>query len=249
MVMKLRLIYAGIFVGLLLYAIVNFASPSHKIKILQDNQPPVVKIIAPKNNSLFDSETQVNYTISVSDKEDGESKFDEINTKEVLLEVRYTGNKSKMPPGLNNRVQNDPPGLAVMRTSNCFNCHNFNAKSIGPSFYEINKRYPATPANVDSIIKRIRMGSSGIWGKEKMPTHPELTVAETKNTVQWILKYAAASDVNYYIGTEGTFRIKPPLASKSKGDYILTASYTDHGLKNTPGTRLKGQDIVIIHSR
>jgi cytochrome c len=230
--MKSNFSYLFLLLSVLLYSFINLKS--------QENTPPIVKIIAPRNNSIFDSDAPVSYKISVSDKEDGESKFDEINAKEVLLEVRHLTNKS------NKKVQSDAPGLTVIMTSNCINCHGFNSKSIGPSFYEICKRYPATKANTDTLIKRIREGSSGIWGgKEKMPTHPELTLAETKNAVQWIMKIAADPNVNYYIGTEGFFRIN----SGSKGTYILTASYTDHGLKDSPGKRLRGGDVVVIYSK
>jgi cytochrome c len=244
---KAKIIYLNIFIPLFLYALINLNN-HFKNKTQLENHPPVVKIIAPKNNDIFEPGVQVKYTITVSDKEDGDSKFDEINIKEVLLQVRYFANKSKLPTTLNQTTQNDLPGIAVMRTSNCFNCHNFNGKSIGPSFYEISKRYPATPANTDTLVKHIHDGSSGTWGKEKMPTHPELTNEETKIAVQWILKHAADADVNYYIGTEGTFQIKPPVTPGQKGVCILTASYTDHGLKNAAGKqRLKGQDVVAIY--
>jgi cytochrome c len=246
MMKRSGLIFTGIFFSIILFSIVNFAAVSHEKQ--QDNQPPVVKINSPKNNDLFDWNTQVNYSISVADKEDGDSKFDEINVKEVLLEVRYADSKAKVEALLNKGVQADPTGLAVMRVSNCFNCHNFNSKSIGPSFYDINKRYPATQINTDSLVKRIRTGSTSIWGKEKMPSHAELTSEEIKSTVQWILKHAADPDVNYYIGTEGAFHTRPLVAGK-KGAYILAASYTDHGPKTGTGKRIKGQDVVVIRSK
>jgi cytochrome c len=231
---------------LLLYASANFLNTK---KPQQENRPPVVKLLSPKNNSTFDFNTPINYAISVADKEDGDSKYDEINAKEVLLEVRYIKDKSKLTALLNKGIQPDLHGIAIMRTSNCFNCHNFNGKSIGPSFFEISKKYPFTKPNTDTLVKHIRQGSSGTWGKEKMPTHPELTDEEIKATVQWILKHAGDPGVNYYIGTTGSFRIEQP-SSKSKGDYLLTASYVDHGLKDAAGKqRLKGGDIVVIHSR
>ncbi len=248
MLKRTWLIYAVIFSSLILYSFVNFETHLN-IKFQQENHRPVVKIVAPKDNGVFDPDAPVNYSITVSDKEDGESKYDEINVKEVLLEVRYVKNNSKVKAGSSGGAKSDQEGLAVMRTSNCFNCHNFNSKSIGPSFYEINKRYPASKANLDSMVKRIREGSSGIWGKEKMPTHPELTKEETKNAVQWILKHAADKDVSYYIGTGGTFRINPPATPNQKGIYILTASYADHGLKNMPGKNLVGEDVIVIHSK
>jgi len=232
MLKKSRLTCIGLCFSLVLYAFVNPKT--------QENQPPVVKIISPQNNSLFDRDAPVSYKISISDKEDGESKFDEINAKEVLLEVRHVTGKS------NKKGQSDALGMDVIMTSNCINCHGFNSRSIGPSFYEINKRYPATKSNTDSLIKRIKEGSSGIWGgKEKMPSHPELTAAEIKNAVQWIMKNAADPNVNYYTGTEGFFRIK----TESEGNYVLTASYIDHGLKDVPGKHLRGMDMIVIHNK
>jgi len=232
---------------LLLCALANFSNTK---KPQQENHPPAVKLITPKNNSTFDFDTQINYDITVADKEDGDSKYDEINVKEVLLEVRYIKDKSKLTALLKKGIQPDLPGIAIIRTSNCLNCHNFNGKSIGPSFFEISKKYPFTKPNTDTLVKHIRQGSSGTWGKEKMPTHPELTDEEIKVTVQWILKHSTDPDVNYYIGLNGSFRIKPPIASKSNRLYMLTASYIDQGLKTDPGKqRIKGQDMIVISSR
>ncbi len=42
------------------------------------NNPPIVKITEPKSNSVFPLNSLVRYSISVSDREDGESRFDEI---------------------------------------------------------------------------------------------------------------------------------------------------------------------------
>jgi cytochrome c len=214
----------------------------------QNNDAPIVKIITPKNNSRFDANTQVNYTITVSDKEDGESKYDEINTKEVLLEVKYIDYNFKITKALNQKVLNDPPGLKTIRTSNCFNCHAFNSKSIGPSFYDISKRYKATSENIALLVKHTREGSTGVWGKATMPTHTELAEAETKNLIVWILKNAA-SNTSYYTGTEGFFRLQHSAASQPAGAYLLTASYIDHGANNTSKQQLKGQDMIVIYSK
>ena len=207
----------------------------------QENHPPVVKINSPKSNSVFDGDATVNYEIDVADKEDGDSRYDEINIKKILLEVRQIKNKT------NAIVRPDPPALTVMRTSNCFNCHNFTGKSIGPSFYEIGKRYTLTAANTDTLVKRIRAGSTDIWGKEKMPAHPELTRQQIISSVEWILKHAADPGINYYIGTTGTFHLK---RSGKPAVYMLTASYLDRGSKDAPGKqRLKGQDVIYIYGK
>ena len=230
-----------IYTVMVLFALMNL---SYR-ELFQENHAPSVKIIAPINSTVFKTGIPVSYRLSVTDKEDGDSKFDEINPKEVLLEVKYIKDKSKIPGLTGKSVQDDPPGLALIRNSNCFNCHNFNGKSIGPSFFEISKRYPATKANTDTLIKCIKDGSTGVWGKEKMPSHPELTAGEIKTTVQWILKNAAVVDINYYNGTAGIIQF--PI--NRNGIYILTASYTDHGIKNTPEKHLKGIDMITVSVR
>ena len=82
-----------------------------------------------------------------------------------------------------------------------------------------------------------------------MPAHPELTKKETQNMVQWILKNTTNPNTSYYIGTEGSFRIKKPAGKVQKAAYILIASYVDHGLKEDSTKRLNGRDVVIINSR
>lgn len=242
--MQRKIIYLNFLLAPLLYSFIGVINSARKPQ--PENTPPIVKIINPKNNSVFDSNTIINYEISVADKEDGNSKYDEINAKEVLLEVKHV-TKLQAP---NNSVQPDAPGIAIMRMSNCFNCHNFNSKGIGPSFFDISKKYPATKSNTDSLLKHVRYGSTGTWGHEKMPTHTEITVEEIKTAVQWILKKATDPEVDYYIGLSGSLRIKPPVNTKSKGLYVLTASYLDHGLKTTPGKqRLKGEDVVIVQGK
>jgi cytochrome c len=238
---RIGLIYGGVIFCLFLC---SFIFPLNNLQ--QQNQAPVVKIIAPKTNGNFDWDTQMNYQISVADKEDGDSKYEEINNMEVLLEVKYAGSKANLPAIT--KATPDAPGLAVIRTSNCFNCHSFNTKLIGPSFHDIGVKYPVTAANIDLLARRIKEGSAGIWGKVSMPTHPELTAEEAVSTVKWILKQANDPNVNYYTGTEGSFRTRPA-GTEKKGTYILTASYTDHGLKNAADKRLKGQDIVILQHK
>ncbi len=228
----------------LLFSAINFAMSIEQNKMQQQNHAPVVKIISPANNSTLPAGAQVHYSVTVSDKEDGESKYDEINQKEVLLEVKYINNESKLAAERDKAVQNDPSGLATIRTSNCFNCHSFNSKGIGPSFNDINKRYKPTAANMALLEKSIREGSSGVWGNVKMPTHPELSREQIQNMVKWVMQNASVAGVDYCIGAEGSFS----LPSK-KGIFLFTASYTDHGIITDSIHRLKGQDVTVIRTK
>jgi len=229
----------------LVFLMLFFSDFSFNKKLQTQNLAPVVKIINPKNGSSLSLNAAVSYEISVSDKEDGDSKYDEINAKEVLLEVKYLKDKSKAAALLNKPAGPDAPGLFVIRTSNCFSCHNFNSKAMGPSFFEVAGKYKPTRANIDSLVKRISVGSTGIWGKEKMPSHPELSMQDIKNTVLWILKNGADPDDNYFIGLNGLISAA---TIKYPGAYVFAASYIDHGLKASPGKqRLEGQDKAVLY--
>lgn len=237
-----------VFVVLVLNSFLT-AGYTFKSKTVQGNHPPVVKIIAPKNNSVFKWNVPVQYKIKVSDQEDGESEFQEIQASEVFLKVKYLPDASKASDELNQADTSEPVGFTAIKSSNCPNCHAFTGKLIGPSFYDISKRYPYTKSNLDLLAKRIMEGSSGVWGSVTMPTHPEITKEETGEMVQWILKNATEQNVNYYRGTEGYFTIKPPVGTESKGVFVVTASYTDHGLKDKPKQNQRGQDVIIIQSK
>ncbi|MGB6355668.1 MAG: c-type cytochrome [Steroidobacteraceae bacterium] len=215
------------------------------------NHPPVVKILLPKADSVFEGNSLVRYEISVSDEEDGDSKFQEIPANEVFLEVRYLPQASQAIALLNQAPNSDPRGLEGIKHSNCLKCHAFNAKLIGPSFVDIGKRYPYSASNVGILSQHIHDGASGVWGNVKMPSHPELTQTQTEDMVSWILQHAADPDTSYMAGTEGTFRIKDAADSpgKGKGIIALIASYTDHGLKDAPEKSLRGQDIILIRNR
>jgi cytochrome c551/c552 len=144
-----------------------------------------------------------------------------------------------------------------MARSNCFNCHQFNGKGIGPSLADIARRYPVTAATTDTLLKRIKDGSTGIWGKEKMPSHPELNSEDIRQMVQWIQKYAAAPGVTYQNGTTGVLQFPAAVstggatatgsAAANPGVYTLAAVYTDHGTKEAKaGPYLTGLDRITL---
>jgi cytochrome c len=234
-----------ILLGVFIYpAIISAKASFHHVANQKENNRPVVKIINPKNNSSINNNALVNYSITVSDKEDGDSKYDEINAKEVLLEVTHITDTTELHDIIDQPIQNDAAGLTAIRTSNCFNCHAFDSKVIGPSFRDIGKKYKTTAANIALLQKRILEGSTGVWSNVAMPSHPELNKQQALDMVEWILKIANDNNTNYFIGIEGSFHM-----SAVKGTYLLSASYVDHGLPNQPAQRIKGEDKIIINSR
>ena len=127
------------------------------------------------------------------------------------------------------------------------NCHAFKSKLIGPSFYEITRRYSLAEKVEDTLVNHLLNGSTGRWGPAKMPSNSNLNKAQAKNIIEWLFKNAADPTVNYLAGTEGSFRLNSP--ADSLKNVILIASYTDHGVKDQPFQNMKGEDMIILHGK
>jgi hypothetical protein len=86
-----------------------------------------------------------------------------------------------------------------------------------------------------------------------MPPHPDLDVQDVKEMVTWILNNNSDPDLIYFVGTEGALRTKEKPANASPaGVYILTASYMDHGAKNSNNALAtygkRGQHTLVLKS-
>lgn len=235
-------IVIGIFSLIFLGGLVDLTHPQEDATSQQENSPPVVKLTSPADHGTAGPGAQVRYVITVSDKEDGESKYDEINTKEVMLRVAYIRDTSELSQVIRDSPEKEPAGLTAMRSSNCFNCHAFDSKAIGPAFTAIRKRYEPTPENMASLERRVREGSAGIWGEASMPTHPELSDAQIHDMIKWIMENASDNNTHYYIGTKGSFTVPE---SVHGGAFLFTATYLDHGVANGE-SRQQGGDSVVI---
>jgi cytochrome c len=210
------------------------------------NHAPVVKIALPVNHSVCSWGSHVQYAVDVLDAEDGDSKFQEIQPTEVLVRLKYAENSFQASAYLKQKKFNDTAGLMKMMISNCFSCHGFKTKLAGPSFQEIYKKYPNTSSTREQLENHILTGSTGIWGKEVMPTHPELNADLAQKMVQWILTYANDPGLNYFVGLQGVLPLNKPKTNSQAGVFIVTAFYTDHGTTDFPDRRItsSGQSVL-----
>ena len=211
-----------------------------------EDHAPEVKILSPGNNSIFFAGSQIPYRISVSDKEDGESKYQEINPQEVFLEIKYLKDSSEAIQFIEKNKEKDQKGLALIKASNCMNCHEFNEKKIGPSFHNVVQHYQWNSSMADTLAAHVLNGSKGRWGSVQMPSNNKLNPEEAKEIVSWLYKNAGDSTLTFLAGTSGSFKLKDNLLLK---EVALIATYTDHGTKENPMVKLKGEDAIMIHLR
>jgi len=218
---------------------------------LAENAAPVVRITLPTANAKFQWNTMVNYTISVNDKEDGNTEYDEIAPHEMLLQVLFLPDSTQLQAYRSERskTEPEPEALLAITTLPCFNCHTANDKLIGPSFQHIAAKYTYSAAVEDALSKKIISGSLGTWGDIPMPPHPDVPVAQAKEIARWILKSNKDTDHFYLAGPAGAFKTKlKPVKDAGKGVYLLRVSYTDHGAKDNPQLRKRGQHTLVLRN-
>jgi cytochrome c len=215
----------------------------------QDNdRPPIVKITAPRNNSTYQWKSLVNYSIVVS-YQGKTTQYQEIPSNEVLLKTTYVPDLSTIAGKPAPAAAHTPAGLLDITRSKCLGCHDFKAKAMGPSFAAVGQRYPDNQSMIDTLSQHIRKGSTGVWGQESMPSQTELTEDQVHAIVLWIVKDAANPNVNYYVGTEGAFRMEAAGTPDSRGGMILTASYTSPAPTADPEQAPYGEDTVVLDGK
>jgi cytochrome c len=77
------------------------------------------------------------------------------------------------------------PELAQKK--NCMACHAIAQKVIGPAYKDVATKYAGQPDAVAKLVPKVMMGGSGVWGAVPRPANPQVTEAEAKQLVQWIL--------------------------------------------------------------
>jgi len=77
------------------------------------------------------------------------------------------------------------PELAQKKA--CTACHAVDKKVIGPAFKEVAAKYAGDKEAVDKLAKKVQKGGTGVWGTAVMPANPQVSDAEAKQLVTWIL--------------------------------------------------------------
>lgn len=89
-------------------------------------------------------------------------------------------------PASGDMVQNQK-GLELIGASDCTTCHKISEKNIGPAYTDVAKKYDNTEANIDYLVKKIIEGGEGVWGAVPMTPHPDVSEADAKEMVKYIM--------------------------------------------------------------
>lgn len=226
------------------------SSNSKSVQIIAGNEPPVVKVDLSSNKTFFFINKPINYKVTVSDKEDGSLDAGKISPEQVAISFDYASqgfDYAEIIQGQRSVDASTQFGVAqaIMRKSDCRNCHNTDTKNIGPSFSEIAEKYKGNTAEINRLAKVIREGGKGVWGGViGMPAHPSIPQADAHAIVKYIMNINTKT-INT-LPVKGTYTATIPEGDDGSGTYVVRAAYSDRGNKNIP--RQTAESTIILRS-
>jgi cytochrome c len=76
---------------------------------------------------------------------------------------------------------------ALATAKNCLACHNVDKKVVGPAYKDVAKKYAGQKDAADKLAIKVMKGGAGVWGPVPMPANPQVSEAEAKKLVAWVL--------------------------------------------------------------
>lgn len=200
------------------------------VAVMAGNEPPQVNWSIAGNRSFYWDGRTVAYEVAAKDKEDGQVPAAQLKVSVDYLAEGY--DLAAIAQGHQQASSLQPAGLALIEGSDCKACHAKDKKINGPSYLQVAEKYAGDPKAPAVLARRIREGSSGVWGETAMSAHPQLTEAEASHMVAYILSLAAAHSNS--LPAKGQYTTDQHLGKAEKGRYVFMASYTDRPRNGQP---------------
>lgn len=77
--------------------------------------------------------------------------------------------------------------LDLAQKKNCMACHAVDKKVVGPAYKEVAAKYAGQKDAVEKLTQKVMKGGVGVWGQIPMPANPQVSEAEAKQLVTWVL--------------------------------------------------------------
>jgi len=77
--------------------------------------------------------------------------------------------------------------LALATAKNCMSCHHIDKKVVGPAYKDVADKYRGDKTAPARLASKVMEGGGGVWGVVKMPSNPQVSEAEAKKLVAWVL--------------------------------------------------------------
>ena len=75
----------------------------------------------------------------------------------------------------------------LAKAKNCMACHAVANKLVGPSYKDVAAKYAGQKGAEDKLVQKVIKGGAGTWGPVPMPANPQVSEAEARSLVKWVL--------------------------------------------------------------
>jgi cytochrome c len=77
--------------------------------------------------------------------------------------------------------------IDLAKSKNCMSCHAIGTKLVGPAYKDVAAKYAGQKDAENKLVAKVMKGGSGSWGAVPMPANPQVTEAEARTLVKWVL--------------------------------------------------------------
>jgi len=75
----------------------------------------------------------------------------------------------------------------LAKAKNCMACHAVATKVLGPAFKDVAAKYAGQKDAEDKLVNKVLKGGAGAWGTMPMPANPQVSDAEARTLVKWVM--------------------------------------------------------------
>jgi len=78
-------------------------------------------------------------------------------------------------------------GEDLLKKNGCTACHSIDKKLVGPPYVEVAAKYKGDAGAAAKLAEKVKKGGSGVWGQVPMPPNPQVSDADIKTMIAYIL--------------------------------------------------------------
>ena len=75
----------------------------------------------------------------------------------------------------------------LIKKNGCAACHSNDKKIVGPAYVEVAAKYKGDAGATAKLVEKVKKGGQGVWGPVPMPPNPNVSDADLKVIVTYIL--------------------------------------------------------------
>ena len=76
---------------------------------------------------------------------------------------------------------------ALAQANHCLSCHAMDKKVVGPAFRDVARKYAGDTQAPQRLAAKVIAGGNGSWGVVYMPANKQISPAQARLLVDWIL--------------------------------------------------------------